>query len=121
MTTQQIAEQYVTLFMQGKAAEIQNIMYHTDIVCTEPEHAAAQGIPTITKGLENVQAKSKARQQLIAEVHSFHCSQPVVGAGYFSVAMGRELTFKSGQRVKVDEIAVFGVKDNKIISETFFY
>jgi hypothetical protein len=37
------------------------------------------------------------------------------------MAMGRELTFKNGQRRKVDEIAVFGVEDGKIVSETFFY
>ena len=121
MTTQQIADQYVALFKQGKGADIQNTMYHTDIVCTEPAHAAALGIPTITQGLEAVQAKTKTRQATIAEVHSFYCSEPVVGAGYFSVAMGRELTFKNGQRIKADEIAVFGVKDDKIISETFFY
>lgn len=121
MTTQQIADQYVALFKQGKASEIQNTMYHTQVSCKEPEHAAAMGIPTLTQGLEAVQAKSKARQATIAEVHSFYCSDPVVNGNYFSVAMGRELTFKNGQRLKADEIAVFGVKDDKIISETFFY
>ncbi len=121
MTTQQIADQYVALFKQGKAGEIQNTMYHTEVICKEPEHAAAMGIPTLTQGLEAVQAKSKARQATIAEVHSFYCSAPLVNGSYFSVAMGRELTFKNGQRLKADEIAVFGVKDDKIISETFFY
>jgi hypothetical protein len=38
-----------------------------------------------------------------------------------AVAMGREVTFKNGDRRKFDEIAVFGVKNNKIVSETFFY
>lgn len=121
MTTQQIAEQYVSLFRQGKAGEIQNTMYHQEVVCREPEHAAVMGIPTLTEGLEAVQAKSKARQATIAEVHSFYCSEPLVNCSYFSVAMGRELTFKNGQRLKADEIAIFGVKDDKIISETFFY
>lgn len=121
MSTAQIAEQYVSLFRQGKAAEIQNTMYHQKVVCREPGHAAAMGIPTLTEGLEAVQAKSKARQATIAEVHSFYCSDPIVNGNYFSVAMGRELTFKNGQRLKADEISVFGVKDDKIISETFFY
>lgn len=121
MDAQAIADKYVSLFRQGKAAEIQNTMYHQDVVCREPEHALAMGIPTLTEGLEAVQAKSKARQATIAEVHSFYCSEPVVNGNYFSVGMGRELTFKNGQRLKADEIAVFGVKDGKIISETFFY
>ena len=121
MTTQEIADRYVELFKEGKAAEIQNTLYHTDVVCTEPEHTAAQGTPTVTKGLAGIQAKLQAGRERIAELHSFYCSQPVVGGNYFSVAMGRELTLKSGPRIKADEIAVFGVKDGKIISETFFY
>jgi ketosteroid isomerase-like protein len=121
MTTQEVAERYVELFKQGKAPEIQNTFYDADVVCTEPEHAIAIGVPTLTKGLAAVQAKSKARQEIIAQIHSFYCSEPVVGGNYFSVAMGREMTFKNGQRVKADEIAVFGVKDGKIVSETFFY
>ena len=79
------------------------------------------GVPTITSGIEAVLAKSKARQELIAEVHSFFCSKPVVGGSYFSVAMGRDMTLKNGQRLQLAEIAVFGIKDDKIISETFYY
>jgi len=45
----------------------------------------------------------------------------VVGGDYFSLAMGRDITLKNGQRLQLTEIAVFGVKDDRIISETFFY
>jgi ketosteroid isomerase-like protein len=121
MTTQELADRYYELFQQRKVAEIYQQLYSTDIVCTEPEHAASMGIPTITKGIEAVLAKSKSRLELIAEVHSFFSSEPVVGGDYFSVAMGRDMTFKNGQRVQLAEIAVFGVKDDKIITETFFY
>ena len=58
---------------------------------------------------------------MIEEVHSNFCSEPVVGGAYFSVSMGRELTFKGRPRVKLDEVAVFQVKDGKIVSEQFFY
>ncbi|WP_439695453.1 SnoaL-like domain-containing protein [Mucilaginibacter sp. AW1-7] len=121
MTTQELADSYNELFQQRKVTEIYEQLYSADIVCTEPEHALAMGVPTVTKGIEAVLAKSKARQELIAEVHSFFCSQPVVGGNYFSVAMGRDVTLKNGQRLQLAEIAVFGVKDDKIITETFFY
>jgi ketosteroid isomerase-like protein len=121
MTTQEVANRYMDLFKQGKASEIQDTLYDADVICVEPEHAASQGIPTLTRGLEAIKAKTKARQETIAELHSFYCTEPSVGGGYFSMAMGRELTFKNGQRRKVDEIAVFGVKDGKIVSETFYY
>jgi hypothetical protein len=121
MTTQELANAYYELFTQRQVAEIYQQFYSADIVCTEPKHALAMGVPTITMGIEAVLAKSKARMELIAEVHSFFSSEPVVGGDYFSVAMGRDMTLKNGQRLQLAEIAVFGVKDDKIISETFFY
>ena len=121
MTTQELANRYYELFEQRQIAEIYQQFYSADIVCTEPEHALAIGVPTVTRGIEAVLAKSKSRQEIIAEVHSFFSSEPVVGGNYFSLAMGRDMTMKNGQRVQVAEIAVFGVKDDKIISETFFY
>jgi hypothetical protein len=121
MTTQEMANRYMELFRQGKSSEIQNTLYDADVICREPEHAVALGIPTLTKGLDAVKAKTKARQEIIAEVHSSYCTEPSVGGEYFSVAMGRDITFKDGQRRKFDEIAVFGVKAGKIVSETFFY
>jgi ketosteroid isomerase-like protein len=121
MTIQELANRYNELFQKRQVSEIYQQLYSADIICIEPEHALAMGVPTITKGIEAVLAKSKARLELIVEVHSFFCSEPVVGGDYFSVAMGRDMTFKNGQRVQLAEIAVFGVKDDKIISETFFY
>jgi ketosteroid isomerase-like protein len=121
MTTQELANRYFELFQQRQVAEIYEQLYSADIICTEPEHALAIGVPTLTKGIEAVLAKSKARQETIAEVHSFFCTEPIVGGTYFSVAMGRDMTFKNGQRVQLAEIAVFGVRDDKIVSETFFY
>jgi ketosteroid isomerase-like protein len=121
MTTQELANRYYELFQQRQVTEIYGQFYSADIVCTEPEHALAIGVPTVTRGIEAVMAKSKARQEIIAEVHSFFCSEPAVGGSYFSVAMGRDMTLKNGQRLQLAEIAVFGVKDGKIISETFYY
>jgi hypothetical protein len=121
MTTQELANHYYQLFTQRQVAEIYEKFYSADIICTEPEHAFSIGVPTVTKGIAAVLAKSKARQEMIAEVHSFFCSEPIVGGDYFSVAMGRDLSFKNGQRMQIAEIAVFGVKDGKIVTETFFY
>ena len=122
MTTQELANKYYELFSQRQVTEIytNNFIVPT-LYDTEPEHALAMGVPTVTRGIAAVLAKSKARQELIAEVHSFFSSEPVVGGNYFSVAMGRDMTLKNGQRMQLAEIAVFEVKDDKIVAETFFY
>jgi hypothetical protein len=121
MTTQELASQYVEMIRAGRSAEIYDQFYSAEIICEEPEHAIALGIPTVTTGIVAVREKSKARMETIAEAHGSYCTEPIVSGGYFTVAMGREVTFKNGDRRKFDEIAVFGVKDDKIVSETFFY
>lgn len=121
MTTQQVANRYYELIKQNKRAEIQEELYGKDIVNREPEHAAAMGIPIVTIGLDAVMAKGRARMEMIETVHSDYCSEPVVGGNFFSVAFGRDITLKGKPRMKLEEIAVFGVKDGKIVSEQFFY
>ncbi len=121
MTTQEVANRYYELIKQNKRAEIQEELYGKDIVNREPEHAASMGIPIVTIGLDAVKAKGKARMEMIEAVHSDYCSEPVVGGNFFSVAFGRDITLKGKPRMKLEEIAVFGVKDGKIVSEQFFY
>ena len=121
MTTQQVANRYYELAQQNKWAEIWEELYSPEAVNREPEHAAAQGIPTVTKGMDAIKAKSAARREMIEAIHSQFCSVPVVGGNFFSAAMGREVTFKGKPRMKLDEIAVFEVKDGKIVLEQFFY
>ena len=121
MTTQDVANRYMELEKQGKWVEIQDELYSTDVVCIEPEHAAAMGMQTVTKGLDAVKAKAQAWNQGIEEMHGGYCSEPVVGGNFFSVAMGMDVTMKGAGRMKMDEIAVFEVKDGKIVKEQFFF
>ncbi len=121
MTTQEVANRYMELEKQGKWTEIQDELYSKDVVCIEPEHAAAMGMATITKGLDAVKEKGNAFNAMIEEMHGGYCSEPVVGGDYFSVAMGMDCTMKGTGRMKMDEIAVFHVKDGKIVQEQFFF
>jgi hypothetical protein len=121
MTTQQVANRYFELIKQNKRTEIQEELFSKDIVNREPEHVAAMGIPTVTIGLDAVKAKGKARMEMIETVHSDYCSEPVVAGNFFSVAFGRDITLKGKPRMKLEEIAVFELKEGMIISEQFFY
>lgn len=121
MTTQEVANRYMELEKQGNWMQIQDELYSQDVICIEPEHTAAMGMPTLTKGLDAVKAKAAAWNESIEEMHGGYCSEPVVGGNYFSVAMGMDVTMKGQPRMKMDEVAVFGVKDGKIVSEQFFF
>ncbi|MEO7766899.1 MAG: SnoaL-like domain-containing protein [Ferruginibacter sp.] len=121
MTTQEVVSRYMELEKEGKWMEIQDELYSPDIVCIEPEHAAAMGMQTETRGLDAIKAKAQAWNEGIAEVHGGYCSEPVTAGNHFSVAMGMDATMKNGQHMKMDEIAVFEVKDGKIVKEQFFF
>ncbi len=121
MTTQEVADKYYELYQQGNPMKVQDELYSPDVVCNEPEHAAPFGIPTRTEGIEAITAKALARQASIAGIKDRYCSKPVVAGDFFSVGMSQEVTFKNGMVRKLAEIAVFQVKDDKIISETFFF
>jgi hypothetical protein len=121
MTTQEVANRYMELEKQGKHGEIKAELYSNDVVCIEPEHAVAMGMQTVTIGLEAGLAKGKKLAENIEEIHSGYHTEPVVVGNFFSMAMGFDATYKIGGRRKFDEIAVFEVKDGKIIKEQFFY
>ena len=121
MTTQEVAARYYELIQEGKREEIVAELYAHDIVNREPEHAAAMGTPTFTSGVEAVKAKSKARTAMIETVHGESCSAPVVGGKFFSVALGRDVTLKGRPRMSLQEVAVYEVKDGKIVTEQYFY
>ena len=101
--------------------EIQDTFYHPDVVCQEMDKAAAMGMQVITKGLEAIKAKGVARRSTIEEIHSYKCSEPLVAGEFFTVTLKQELTFKGKPRTSLEEIAVFQVRDGKIIKEQFFY
>ena len=121
MTTKEVANRYYELAKQNNRVQIVEELYSQDIVNKEPEHAIALGIPTLTLGLDAVKAKGLARREMIEEIHSETCGEPIVASKHFSVVMGRDVTFKGRPRVSLEEIGVFEVKEGKIVSEQFFY
>ena len=121
MTTQELAARYREMMNQRKFLEIQDTYYHPDVVSQEMEKASAMGLAVITNGIDAVKAKGIARRNTIEEIHSYDCSEPIVAGEFFSVVLKQELTFKGRPRVAIEEIAVFQVKDGKVVKEQFFY
>jgi hypothetical protein len=121
MTTQEIATRYRELMNERKFIEVQENLYHEDVVCQEPDKAASMGFTIITNGREAVKAKGIARRATIEISHSYTCSEPIVAGEFFSVALKQDVTFKGKPRMTLEEIGVFQVRDGKVVKEQFFY
>lgn len=121
MTTQEVAARYYELACQNKWNEIHETFHDENIVSKESEQGVPPGIDPVTRGKAAVKAKGDTHRAMIETIHSRFTSEPLVAGNFFSLVLRRDVTYKGKPREISEEIAVIGVKDGKIISETFFY
>ena len=118
MTTQDVANRLKELFNENKWQEAQEELFSDDAESIEPPKA--QGLQSV-KGLDAIKKKGEDFNNMVEEMHGGYVSDPVVGGNYIAVAMGIDCTYKGMGRQKMDEIALYEVKDGKIVKEQFFY
>ena len=120
MSAREIGQKLVQFCKEGKNLESINTLYANNVESVE----AAQP-PTgerVTKGIEAVRGKN----QWWVENHEIHSSSVAGpyphGDDRFAVRFSFDVTNKpSGQRMQMDEIGVFTVKDDKVVKEEFYY
>jgi len=118
MTTQDVANRLHQLFNEGKWNEAQEELFSEDAESVEPPKA--QGMQSV-KGLDAIKKKGEQFNQMVEEMHGGYVSEPVVAGNHIAFGMGIDATYKGMGRQKMDEIALYEVKDGKIVKEQFFY
>ncbi len=117
MTTQEVANRFNELAQQGQFEEILKELFSQDAKSIEP--AGAPFAPA--EGLEAIIAKGKTWNESVEEMHGGYTGAPIVAGNFFACTMGMDVTVKGQPRMSMDEVALYEVKDGKIISEQFFY
>ena len=118
MTTAEVAAKFNQLSKEGKWDKIQDELYAENAVSIEPPNSP--GMQSV-EGLAAIKQKGKMFNEMVEEMHGGYSTDPVVAGNHFSVAMGMDVTMKGSGRMKMDEIALYEVKDGKIVKEQFFY
>jgi hypothetical protein len=118
MTTQDIANRLNELFKENKWMEAQQELFSEDAESIEPENSPGM---KSAKGLDAISKKGEDFNNMVEEMHGGYVSEPIVAGNYIAVAMGIDCTYKGMGRQKMDEIALYEVKDGKIVKEQFFY
>jgi len=118
MTTQEVADRLSGFFKENKWNEAQEELFSDDAKSIEPP--GAQGLQTV-EGLAAIKKKGEDFNNALEEMHGGYVSEALVAGRYIAVAMGMDVTMKGAGRMKMDEIALYEVKDGKIVSEQFFY
>ena len=117
-TTQEVANRFHELAQSGNWQQIQDELFSDDAESVEPPHS--QGMQS-AKGREGLKQKGEMFSSMVEEMHGGYSSQPIVAGNHFAVAMGMDVTMKGQGRSKMDEIALYEVRDGKIVKEQFFY
>ena len=118
MTTQEVANRFHELAQTNQWEEIQNELFADNASSIEPPDSP--GLQSV-QGIDAIKEKGRKFGEMVEEMHGGYTTAPVVGGRYFSVGMGMDCTMKGMGRQKMDEIALYEVKDGKIVKEQFFY
>ena len=118
MTTQEVANRFHELAQTNQWDKIQDELFAENAASLEPHETP--GLQSV-HGMAAIKEKGRKFGEMVEEMHDGYTTAPVVGGRFFSVAMGMDCTMKGMGRQKMDEIAVYEVKDGKIVREQFFY
>jgi len=116
MNTQDIAQDLVSLCKAGRFGEAGEKYWADDVLSVE-----AMGDNAESHG----KAAARAKGEWWSNNHEVHDTQvegPYVNGDEFTVRFVMDITDKqSKQRMKMDEIALYRLRDGKIAEERFFY
>ena len=120
-TVAEIANDLVSMCRQGQNLDVIEKHYSPDIVSVE----AAPGTPEMpnpTEGIEAIKGKNKWWMEN-HEIHSASVDGPFVGEDQFACRMSFDVTAKhmGNMRMQMSEMALYTVKDGKIVKEEFYY
>lgn len=120
MDTKEIANAFTALCKNGEFDEAGRRFWSDDVVSREP----MPGEMAEVRGRAGVVRKGEWWTQN-HEVHSMKTEGPYVNGDQFGVRFSIDVTPKTGpmanQRVQMDEIGLYTLKDGKIVEERFFY
>lgn len=118
MTTQDVANRFNELAQSGQWEKIQDELFAENAVSIEPPQS--QGMQS-AEGLAAIKEKGKQFNTMVEEMYGGYSKEPQVAGNFFAVVMGMDCKMKGMDRSKMDEIALYEVKDGKIVKEQFFY
>ena len=118
-STASVAEELVNLCRDGRNLDAVAKLYDPNIVSIEP--IGSETMPAEMSGIDAVRAKNEWWFDTY-EVNSVDVQGPFVGEEQFAVRYDFETTAKaSGERARMTEMALYTVKDGKIVREQFYY
>lgn len=117
MTTQEIAEAFAALCKAGKFEEAGERFWAEDVTSVEP----MAGEMAVLQGKAAVQGKGEW-WYANHEIHSVETHGPYVNGDQFALRFHLDVTQKaSGQRMQMEEVGLYTLRNGKVVEERFFF
>jgi len=118
-STAAVAHELTDLCRAGKNLDAIAKLYSPEVVSIEP--VGDETMPAEMKGIDAIRGKNEWWYDT-HEVHSVEVNGPFVNEHQFAAQYTWDATIKkTGQRFQMEEMALYTVKDGKIVRERFFY
>lgn len=122
MDTKEVARKLVDYCARGENLKAVDELYDKDVVSVEV--SGTPEMPAEMRGIDKVRGKNQWWLNT-HEIHDHGVEGPFPHKERFAVKYRYDVTPKegpyAGQRMKMDEIALYTVKNGKIVREEFFY
>lgn len=118
-TTAEVANELVSLCREGRNLEAIDSFYANDVISIES--AGDEAMPAKMQGIDAIRGKNQWWMDT-HEIHGHTVDGPFVGDGQFAVHYTFDVTARpGGRRLHMSEMALYTVKDGKVVAEQFFY
>ncbi|MCW8128781.1 MAG: nuclear transport factor 2 family protein [Planctomycetota bacterium] len=117
MSLESVANQFVALCRQGKNFDVMRTMYDPNIVSVEADGAETAGQGPVIKKSEDWVSDKEFHGETVAGPF-YNGANPDQFAVYFTLDVTLRAT---GQRITLDEVGIYTVKNGLITREQFFY
>ena len=116
MTTEEIAKRVVELNRANDHKKVYEEFYSPDVVSVENWSGKREEY----KGLDGIKEKGEKWEANLVEMHETTVGDPIIADNSFAVTFYMDMTSKDMGREQMTELAVYCVKDGKIVHEEFF-
>ena len=115
-----VARGFTALMAEGRFEEAGEKYWASDVTSVETVDLP-DGIPAVVRGIEAVREKAKIWFG-VSRIEDLKMDGPYVNGDQFTLLMDMVIvTRASGERRPFKEIALFTVRDGKIVEERYFY
>ena len=119
MSIQDIANDFAAICRTGDFTTPGEKYWADDVASIEA--GGPPGMDPVSRGKDAARAKGEWWSGA-HEIHESRVHGPFVNGDQFTLGFHMELTVKAtGAKVSMDEVALYTVKDGKIVEERFFY